>query len=549
MLSAPIFDHHGRPVGVMQALNKKQGIPGKATTTTTTAPAPTPAGPVASLEHFTKRDEKLLCEFCHQILDLMAGADCLRDCSDASHSTLVSTFVNAVMGADSLPMLADVVREQALGAVDCDHVGLYSFMTEGVEGLGGLLEGLGEEQTAAFLEDTEGGYLLCQNDLLRSSFIRNVGDSDTAPPSGASVPLGGQNNAQTASLPLPIPMRSLPTCLIDALRTETNTEYSVNSGVADTGPFTRANLVMNNNHATSPHTTGNKGQGTTQEATDERKGETICENFLPGINARHVLIYPLKRPMLVSPQPIIPAGGRDSLTGGSIAASPRLPFRRPVLSASTVLVVARSDKSTLLPFSGPARQILELLASVMTASIDHITARQLQDLSYQSSLEANIHVVNTLLATLEDYIVMLDAEGFLVAWNRDLVSLVGGDSMMELEGASPTGESKNNNSDEQFTTAAAASSSSSSSSSSHRGTTAAGAGGGGGSSQRQHIFHFLKESHCLSLRQGTIHHPPSLRPDPLYLFKSFIYDRSITHTLLHYPFTHTRLADHSPTRD
>ena len=336
MLSAPIFDHHGRPVGVMQALNKKQGSSNKASTTAA-ATAATP-GSISSLQHFTKRDEKLLCEYCRQILGLMTGADCLRDCSDASHATLVSAFVNAVMGADSLPMLADVVREQALGAVDCDFVGLYSFMTEGVEGLGSLIEGLGEEQAASILEDTAGGYLLCQNDLLRSALARH-GD-------GA----GGHGNV-TASLPHPIPMRSLPTCLIDALRTETNTEYSVNSGVADTGPTARANLVMNNNnHSPTRHT---------RDATDERKGETMCENFLPGINARHVLIYPLKRPMLVSPQPLPAVGvGRESFTGGSLGASPRQPYRRPVLSAGTVLVVARSDKSTLLPFSGPARQVI-----------------------------------------------------------------------------------------------------------------------------------------------------------------------------------------------
>ena len=132
-------------------------------------------------------------------------------------------------------------------------------------------------------------------------------------------------------------------------------------------------------------------------------------------------------------------------------------------------------------------------------------------------------MVNTLLATLEDYIVLLDAEGFLVAWNRDLTSLVGdgdaGESVVlgETEGTgkgtghhqetaaggggSSTGESKNNSS------GATATASSSSSSHHHRkgsytdrGPTAA--GGGGSSSQRQHIFHFLKETHCLSLRQG-----------------------------------------------
>ena len=172
----------------------------------------------------------------------------------------------------------------------------------------------------------------------------------------------------------------------------------------------------------------------------------------------------------------------------------------------------------------------------------------------QNSLEANIHVVNTLLATLEDYIVLLDAEGFLVAWNRDLTSLVG-DSMLEMEGttaadddhhqnhqetgSSSTGESKNNNRDDQqsatatatATPSAAASSSSSSSSSTkshhHRKVSMGGGsggpgggsstgsaldrgaagGGGGGSSQRQHIFHFLKETHCLSLRQGATHLP------------------------------------------
>ena len=92
-------------------------------------------------------------------------------------------------------------------------------------------------------------------------------------------------------------------------------------------------------------------------------------------------------------------------------------------STHSALVVVRHDttapSSSALPFSPSARVALDLLAALTAAAMDQIAARQLRTMAYGSSL------TSTLLAALDDYVVLMDADGYVVGWNRDLRTLLG----------------------------------------------------------------------------------------------------------------------------
>lgn len=104
LLCAPILDSVGRPVGVMQALNKKGST------------------------HFSRRDETLICEFCVELFTLLQDADFISDYPSNSRSSAVDKFLSPLSAVETLGGMASEVRRLIMEAVACDFVGLYSFV-------------------------------------------------------------------------------------------------------------------------------------------------------------------------------------------------------------------------------------------------------------------------------------------------------------------------------------------------------------------------------------------------------------------------------------
>lgn len=104
LLCAPIMDSSGRPVGVMQALNKK------------------------GTSHFTRQDEAMICDLCVKVCMLLQDADYLRDCSDNCDAVLVSRFLSTLSLAPTIAELSAESRRLVAGAVACDFVGLYTYV-------------------------------------------------------------------------------------------------------------------------------------------------------------------------------------------------------------------------------------------------------------------------------------------------------------------------------------------------------------------------------------------------------------------------------------
>lgn len=122
LLCAPIMDSSGRPVGVMQALNKK------------------------GTSHFTRQDEAMICDLCVKVCMLLQDADYLRDCSDNCDAVLVSRFLSTLSLAPTMAELSAESRRLVSAAVACDFVGLYTYV-EGDGTLGDHL--LSEDPTVA----------------------------------------------------------------------------------------------------------------------------------------------------------------------------------------------------------------------------------------------------------------------------------------------------------------------------------------------------------------------------------------------------------------
>lgn len=122
LLCAPIMDSSGRPVGVLQALNKK------------------------GTSHFTRQDEAMICDLCVKVCMLLQDADYLRDCSDNGDAVLVSRFLSTLSLAPTMAELAAESRRLVSASVACDFVGLYTYV-EGDSTLGDHL--LSEDPTVA----------------------------------------------------------------------------------------------------------------------------------------------------------------------------------------------------------------------------------------------------------------------------------------------------------------------------------------------------------------------------------------------------------------
>ena len=114
LLCAPIMDSSGRPVGVMQALNKK------------------------GTSHFSRQDETMICEFCVQVSSLLQDADYLRDCSDNSDAVLLTKFLSALSTCSSVAELVSESRRLVAASVACDFVGVYTYVPTS-DGVGNYL--------------------------------------------------------------------------------------------------------------------------------------------------------------------------------------------------------------------------------------------------------------------------------------------------------------------------------------------------------------------------------------------------------------------------
>lgn len=90
---------------------------------------------------------------------------------------------------------------------------------------------------------------------------------------------------------------------------------------------------------------------------------------------------------------------------------------------SSVLVVIRNNPNSL-PFTKPAIEVLDLFVAVLNDSIKRITKKE-SHITIQQNLENNFFLANSTLGTLEDYIILLNIDGQVIAWNRDLSSLLG----------------------------------------------------------------------------------------------------------------------------
>ena len=161
LLCAPIMDISGRPVGVMQALNKK------------------------GTTHFTRQDEAMICDFSSQVSVLLQDADYLRDCTDNCDAVLVGRFLSALSLSKSITDLVAESRRLVSGAVDCDFVGLYTYVP-----CNGLM----------------GAYLMSEDPAVSRVMESAYGNEGK------------------------ILMKDLPSQIVDALRTGVTKELSVSKG-------------------------------------------------------------------------------------------------------------------------------------------------------------------------------------------------------------------------------------------------------------------------------------------------------------------------------
>ena len=309
LLCAPILDVTGRPVGVMQALNKK------------------------GARHFTKQDENTICLFCKKVSLLLQDADYLRDCSDHCNNVLVAKYLSALISCNTVNSMVQVVRRLLVGTVACDYVGLYTYVAGN-----GLL----------------GDHLLSQD----SSDSSNGKDIDSGR----------------------ILLKDVPSQIVDALRSGLTTELSIS----------KANKL-----------------------SSKLSNKNAHENFLPGISARHAIIYPINARCETDVYALKRGDSEDVAEG-------------PVMISSGVLVVIRGSQS-LLSFSPAARDILDLFVAVLSPSIEHVLRKEVQDTTI-ASLVSNISSSNSTLASLEDYIVLINSAGNIVKQNRDMDSLLGSGS-------------------------------------------------------------------------------------------------------------------------
>jgi hypothetical protein len=322
LLCSPILDRQGRPVGVIEALNRK----GEKT-------------------YFTRQDEIVMCKLCSEVFPYMEGADYLRDCSDDSNCMLVMKFLDGLRPISSLPSLAEEARGLVMGSVMSDYVGLYTFIAE----------------------ENSSGYLLCHNldanDPEDSTIIGNTGK---------------------------IPMIEMPSQIIDALRSGVMTEF--NASQLD---------------CMSPATLSTKSSK-----------RNLLNSFLDGITASHALIYPAYR--TTGKRKDLYSLARGSYDGNDVV---EINGCTQIQSHSSVLVVIRST-SNALPFSEPARKVLSLFVAVLNDSMDRIIQKE-SHITIQNDLEKNFFLANSTLGTLEDFIMLLNSAGQVIAWNRNLSTLLG----------------------------------------------------------------------------------------------------------------------------
>jgi hypothetical protein len=103
LLCSPILDQLGRPIGVIEALNRKgEGHP-----------------------YFTRNDESIMCKLCSDVFPYMEGADNLRDCSDDSNCMLVMKFLEGLRSSSTLPGLA---KEARYVLSICIYVHIYVYI-------------------------------------------------------------------------------------------------------------------------------------------------------------------------------------------------------------------------------------------------------------------------------------------------------------------------------------------------------------------------------------------------------------------------------------
>ena len=300
LLCAPIMDVSGRPVGVIQALNKK------------------------SIPHFSRHDETLLCDFCRQAFTLLQDVDYVSEHADNYNTTLVAKFLAAVVAASTISNMVKEVRRIIMEAVLCDYVGTYSYVC-----------------------DSTGDYLLCHN----------ISD----------------DQFDDEKYNEKIPLREIPIEILDALKSGTMTEMNLSS----------KNMKAN-----------------------------IPDNFLPGIKARHALIYPLH-------------GNLNYKSGVSVTVGEDhgIDNNGKRFQSSSVLIIVRNH-SNIMPFLIATRDLLELFIVALETSIKHVINRQIQDTAI-INLESNFLLANGTLETLQEYVILLCGSGKILAWNKDISPLIG----------------------------------------------------------------------------------------------------------------------------
>ena len=299
LLCAPIMNSSGRPVGVIQALNKR------------------------SMAHFSRHDEVLIGELCSEAYSLLHDVDFLSEYANNDNASLVTKLLSAVLSSSSITGMINIVRGLIMDIVICDYFNIYTFVS-----------------------DSTGEYLIC-HDTSHELFDKK-------------------------STLERIPLADIPIEILDTLKSGKLTEMSV------PGKSSKKNFL---------------------------------ESFLPGIMARHALVYPLQGNVLTH------------VGSGPFATRTQTDKNEKAWKCSSVLVVIRNSKSWQ-PFLASSRDILELIVAVVGATMKHIINRQLQD-SAIAHFERNFLIANKTLGTLQDYIVLLSSKGQVISWNRDLSSLLG----------------------------------------------------------------------------------------------------------------------------
>ena len=324
LLCAPILDAAGRPVGVIQALNKKGSA------------------------YFTRHDETLICEFSSQVFSLLRDSDFLSEYPGDSSALQVAKFLAALSNAKSVSTLACEVRRVVMEVVACDFVGLYTHVPS---------DGMAE------------AYLQCENSSGNSSTSTSTLSPNSSPSSSSSCSNGVANRIIGANIPHRI---------LDAINTGLRTELSV--------------LL------TSPP-------------------RSAFENFLPGVTARHALIYPLHS---AHQSAVSTLTGIERGEGKGLKATPK-----------SVLVVIRNNQR-LLGFPTAARDALDLFVAVLKTCTESVRLREQQELSV-STVESSFLLANATLGALSDFVILLGPSGRMVAWNRDLSALLGPEAERKRE--------------------------------------------------------------------------------------------------------------------